>query len=283
MRWICALFMSARVFCDMAVPAVQEGQLWTAAVKVDVPKAAYPALQDYLETLISSRPLPWPYYLEKASVTDGTITVQGRLLRPGTYSLPLGVFFWHSISYVLPSLAHTSCPIRVSQLSANDMLLPYPSIALFQTPDNKKLLSALLQKNQDLGYAILSWQGRLRHVLAIFGLLLIGTPIVIQVWRWRRLKKPEPTPAPVPTATDALQEVVALRREGKTPWPQLVSVLNKAASTNSLTAFELEQRFSSEGRTALARAAASIEEYGYRPDNDQYFNEAIRLIEEGLA
>ena len=84
MRWICALFMSARVFCDMAVPAVQEGQLWTAAVKVDVPKAAYPALQDYLETLISSRPLPWPYYLEKASVTDGTITVQGRLLRPGT-------------------------------------------------------------------------------------------------------------------------------------------------------------------------------------------------------
>ena len=282
MRWICALLMSARVFCDMAVPAVQEGQLWTSAVKADVPKEAYPALQNYLSTLIASRPLPWPYYLEKTFVADGTITVQGRLLRPGTYCLPLGVFFWHGASYVLPSLAHTSSPIRVSQLSANDMLLPYPSVALFQTPNNKRLLLALLQKNRDLGYAILSWQGCLRHALALFGLLLICSPIVVQAWRWWRLKKPATTPVPSPTIADALQEVMALRREGKTPWPQLVSVLNKAASTTSLTTLELEQRFSSEGRTALAQAAASIEERGYKPDNEQYFNEAARLIEEGL-
>ena len=282
MRWICALFISAKVFCDVGVPEVQEGQLWTATVKIDVPKAAYPALQDYLANLIASRPLPWPYYLETASVADGTISVQGRLLRPGTYSLPLGVFFWHGTSYVLPSLAHTSSPIRIAQLSASDMLLPYPSVALFQTPANKKLLSALLQKNQDLGYAILSWQESLRHALAIFSLLLICAPIAVQIWRWRRLKKPEALPIPVPTATDALQEAMALHREGKTPWPHLVCVLNKAASTNALTAFELEQRFSSEGRPMLARAAASIEEHGYRPDNEQYFNEAVRLIEEGL-
>jgi hypothetical protein len=281
MRWI-LLLISATAFCDSTIPEVQEGELWTTTVNVAVPKASYPALQNYLTTLISSRPLPWPYYLEKASLTDGTVTLQGRLLRTGTYCLPLGVFAWHGTSYSLPSLVYVSNPIRIPVLSANDLLLPFPNVALFQSPDNREQLLALLQQNQATGYAVLFWQERLRHALAILSLLFICLPILVQLWRWRNLRKPVEPPIPTPTIAETLQEVIQLQREGQTPWPQLVKILNTAASTTSLTSYELEQRFSSEGRIALAKAAASIEERGYKPGNEQYFPQTIRLIEDGL-
>jgi hypothetical protein len=49
-----------------------------------------------------------------------------------------------------------------------------------------------------------------------------------------------------------------------------------------LTTFELERRFSSEGSPGLAKAAESIETQGYRPNNDQYFTQTVRLVETGL-
>ena len=285
MKLFCALlFASAVAFCDTPDTAerVQEGELWTATMRVDVPSAAYPALQNYLSALIYSRPLPWPFYLEKTSVTDKTITVQGRMVRSGTYRLPLGVFIWQGRSYILPSVVYTSDPIKIPILSANDMLLPYPGAALFQTPSNKKQLLAFLQRNQELGYTILFWQEQLRHALAILGLLLICLPIVIQLWRWKKSRKGTPQPVSVPTTAETLREVLSLRQEGQTSWQQLVFILNREASTSSLTTFELEQLFTSLGRPTLAKAAAAIEEHGYRPDNEQYFDQTVRLIEAGL-
>jgi hypothetical protein len=274
------LFVSAIAFCD--TERIQEGALWTARVGVDVPQAAYPALQNHLSTLIYSRPLPWPYYLESASVAHGTITVQGRMLRPGTYQLPLGVFLWNGTSYVLPSLTHTATPIKIPLLAASNMLLPFPNEALLPTHDNNKQQLALLQQNQTAGYSLLIWQERLRHTLAILGLLLTCSPFVFQVWRWWSLKKPPVPQRSAPTIAESLQEVKALRREGQTPWQQLVFILNRAASTSSLTTFELERRFSAEGSTALAQAATAIETQGYGPDNERYFNQTVRLVEEGL-
>jgi hypothetical protein len=280
------LVMSAMAFCDTpsqpSPEQVQEGDLWTAKVRVDVPQAAFPALQAYLTTLIYSRPLPWPYYLEKASVANEIITVQGRLLRPGTYALPLGVFVWQGSSYILPSLSFTSNPIKIPLLSASDMLLPFPNVALVQTTETKKQQQELLQQNQEMGYTILLWQERLRHTLAILGLLLTCSPFAFQLWRWWKLKKPSAPPKPVPTIAEEFQEIKTLSREGQTPWEQLVLILNRAASTTSLTTFELEQRFSSEGSPGLAKAAESIETQGYRPNNDQYFTQTVRLVETGL-
>ena len=261
---------------------VPEGEPWTATMSVDLPPAAYSSLQDYLTTLIYSRPLPWPYYLEKASVANGTVTVQGRILRPGTFQLPLGLFFWRSRPYVLPSLTYTSDPIKVPLLSACDLLLPFPNAALSITSENKKLQSALFQQNQEIGSFILFWQERLRHVFAILALVLVCLPIAVPLFRWWGARKPAPLSIPAPTIGETLQKVLALHRGGQTPWPQLVLILNKAASTTSLTTFELEQRFASEGRDAFAKAAAAIEECAYRSDNEQYFNQAIHLVEEAL-
>lgn len=275
------LVLSTFAFCD-TTEQVQEGDLWTTTVKVDVPQGSYPALQAYLSTLIYSRPLPWPYYLEKASLDNGTIAIQGRLLRPGTYALPLGVFVWQGTSYVLPSLSHTSSPIKIPLLSAGDMLLPFPSTALVQTTENMKQQQILLQQNQEEGYAVLAWQERLRHTLAILGLLLTCSPFAFQLWRWWSLKKPSAPPKPIPTIAEEFQEIKALDRQGQTPWQQLVLILNRAASTTSLTTFELEQRFSSEGNPRLAKAAQSIETQGYRQDKEQYFGQMVRLVEDGL-
>jgi hypothetical protein len=281
MRVLCILLLSTTAFLN-SVEQVQEGELWTASLKTDVPPNAYPALQNYLTALIDSRPLPWPFYLEKASVADAAITVQGRTLRSGTYCLPLGVFVWKKKTYVLPSFTCTSTAIKLPLLSVNDMLLPFPEAALFQTSENREQLQVLLERNQALGYTVTVWQERLRHTLAIVGLLLICLPIVIQLWRWKSARRPSPQPIPISTAAETLREVLSLRQEGQTPWQQLVFILNKEASTFSLTTFELEQLFASLGRPTLAKAAAAIEEHGYRPDNERYFDQTVRLIKEGL-
>ena len=275
------LVLSTFVFCDTE-EQVQEGALWAATIKVDVPQQSYPALQAYLSTLIYSRPLPWPYYLENASVDNGSITVQGRLLRSGTYALPLGVFAWQGTSYILPSLSYTSNPIKVPLLSAGDMLLPFPSAALTQTTENMKQQQVLLQQNQEAGYAILAWQERLRHTLAILGLLLTCSPFAFQLWRWWSLKKVPVTLKPIPSIAQEFQEIKVLSRQGQTPWKQLVLIMNRAASTSSLTTFELAQRFSSEGSARLSKAAECIETQSYRPDNEQYFNQMVGLVEDGL-
>ena len=264
---------------------VQVGQLFSVARKIDLPEEAYPALRLYMKMMVYSRPLPWPYRLRSFDVQKGTLNVQGRLLRPGLYDIPLGVFWWRGTPYVLPSFSYTSISVTPAPLTAADLLLPFPKIALTMTPVTTQLHELALTDNQEMGIAQIRWQEWWRHVLGFAGLFLVCVPLLFQLWRWWRLQRRPEVALHVVTPGMAFLEVKALQQQGQNAWPQLLHTLNLVASESmpSLTSYELEKRFAASGDKKLSEASHLIETFGYRPDGTQYFGEAVQLVEQELT
>jgi hypothetical protein len=266
-------------------PEIEEGRLFTVEKKISIPEVAYPTLKMYLRTLFFSRPLPWPYQVEKFDVRDEKILLQGRVLSPGKYVIPLGVFWWNGKSYVLPSFSCTSTPAYLPPLTVADLLLPFPEKALFPSAHNVQAENELLTQNQVAGRRMLFWYDFWRHAFVMTCLFLVCLPCSLQLWRWWRLKRNPEVTIPVVSPSTVFQEVKDLQRQRETPWSKLVYVLNLVASVEmpSLTSYELEQRFTAAGESALAEAASCIENYSYRPEGDQYFDQAVELVEKGLT
>lgn len=264
---------------------VQEGQLFSVQKEVALLKEAYPAVKLYVQGLLFSRPLPWPYHLEGFDVREGKVFLQGRLMSPGAYEIPLGVLWWGGRAYALPSFSRTSVPIQLPVLSVQDLLLPFPDKAMLPTPQNEKVESQLLMDNQERGMEFLTWKDFWRHVLIIVCLVLVCIPCAYQFFKWWRVNEQPKETLPVITPAVVFQEIKHLQQQGQTPWEKLVYVLNLVTSQEmpSLTSYELERRFAAAGQTGLAEASACIENYGYRPDGGQYFDHAVLLIERELV
>ena len=264
---------------------VEEGQLFSVQKQVSVPPAAYPAVKLYLQSLVYSRPLPWPYYLEEYDVRDGQVTLRGRMLNAGVYEIPLGVMWWGGKQYVIPSFSPAVAQIVVPKLSAADLLLPFPEEALLPTPQNMQVEDELLAHNQARGLEALYWQGFWRHAFITTCFILVCVPCAFQLLRWWQVKRRLQPVIPVVTPGMVFREVKDLQQSGMVPWSKLVYVLNLVMSGEmpSLTSYELEQRFAAAGEDGLARACALIENYGYSAGGDEYFTQTAQLVEKELA
>lgn len=278
-----ALPPSPPVEKTIAPLSVQEGELFKLSLPLTLPKDSYHALNIYLQTLIDGRPLPWPYRLEKAFASDGTLFVDGRLLQPGTYLLPFESFWWRGKPYPLPTLTYTALPINAPTFTPNDLVLPFPDKALYISLENQHLQQLINENNLIEGLSILQWQMTSRHSLSIFCLLLALSPLILHALQWARSRRPQQQPVLQKTPQELLQEIKRLQREQKAPWDKVLFILNCEAQTVSLTAYELQQYFSARGNSSLAEASANIEEHSYRPDNFRFFNPTVRLIESGIA
>jgi hypothetical protein len=264
---------------------VEEGRLFTVEKRVLLPEEAYPALKVYIKTLFFSRPLPWPYHLEKFDVRDGKVVLHGRVLSPGTYEIPLGMLWWNGKAYSLPRFLCTGTSVHIPLLTVADLLLPFPEKALFPSPQNVLMEDTLLKQNQVEGVQVFDWRELWRHVFVIACLFLVCAPCALQIWRWRQAKKKPEGDSFIVTPSMAFREVKDLQRRGEAPWSKLVYVLNLVGSAQmpSLTSYELEQHFAASGEKELAEASSCIENYGYRSDGGQYFDQTVQLVEKGLV
>jgi hypothetical protein len=264
---------------------VEVGKLFSIERKINLPEEAYPAFRIYMNSLLFSRPLPWPLYIDSFDVQKGVLRIQGRLLRPGVYDIPLGVFWWKGVSYLLPTVSYTSLSISPFLLTAENLLLPFPKKALGLTAGNKQLRDEILSDNQRRGLTELRWQERWCHILAFASLFLVCIPLAFQYWRWFRVRRKPEVFLQIVTPGMAFHEVKALQQRGETPWPKLLHVLNLVASEAmpSLTSYELGEHFTAQGEKGLAEASRLIETFGYRSDNGQYFQEAVQRVEQELS
>ena len=260
---------------------VVPGQVFRATAEIDVPREAEPALRLHLQALSWSRPLPWPYHLEKGEILDGTMTLEGRLVDVGTFEIPLGVFRWNTIVAMLPRIRRTAVPFALPVLTASDLLLPFPQQAFLPSAQNARMETELLLDNQTRGLGFVDWQGSGRHALAILCLMLVCIPLVYQLWRWQRAQATPPDVQPLITPALAFEEVKRARQQGREAWSPLLYVLNLLAlqQKGSLTSYELKTYFEARGKKELAQAALLIEQYGYTPSQEPWFDQALLMVE----
>ena len=279
------LALMALTTCVAAETDVNVGALTSQKTAVAIPQESLAPLQTYFDTLVASKPLPWPFDIESAVVTGNMVAITGRLLRPGAYELPLGVFSQDGHSCLLPTLFLTGVPVAIPQLSPSDMLLPFPDIVLYTSDENLKQQRLLLDTNQLEGVQSVLWQEALRHTLYVVCFALVCAPFAFQCRRWWKARKKPVEALQIVTPETVLQEIKALRQKGQTPWPKLLYALNliDAKSPPSLTSYELRQSFAQQGKPKLEQAAATIELYGYVPGSEAHFDEVMSLVEQAAS
>jgi len=279
-----SLFLCCHLFSDIAIvsaPAqVQVGEPFIVELNVDLPSQARQAFLLYCKLLIASRPLPFPFFLERVDLQENKAVLSARLLSEGTYKIPLGTFYWNGKSFPLPLIPLRVVPMGLSQPTLENYMSPFPESLVVSTSKNKALQEEQLKKQRFKIQRQMTWRYLFRLLIGAGALFSLFLPFFFQYDRWRKICAPPPAPA-VLTPQERLRKIKTDLKNNEISWTPLLCLLNQfSEEKSSLTAHELKGRFSQKGDETLSVASSLIEQYAYRPKGDvKEFERAVHLIE----